>query len=248
MNSIYRTSLRIPPSDIDFSNRLKVNALFNYVQNAASAHAEQLNLGYREMQAAGLFWVLSWMRVELDGYPHYQQEVTVTTWPKGRYRIFSLRDFLFSTAEGEVFCRARSAWLPVEASSKRVVSLDRLPRPVPYNPDRTALDELPSKIPEGEKLEDVYEHQIRYSDLDLNQHVNNARYVELLWNCYPLEFHRDHRLRALTFSFQSESRYGDRLILSRGADPLALNRHRVAARQAEGERVVFQALVDWEPE
>lgn len=248
MNSIFHTSLRIPPSDIDFANRLKIHALFNYIQNAASAHAEQLNLGYQAMQAAGLFWVLSWVRVELDGYAHYQEEITVTTWPKDRYRIFSLRDFHFSTAEGQVFCRARSAWLPVEAGSKRVVSLDRLPRAVPYNPDRSALEDLPARIPDAENLEDVYEHQIRYSDLDLNQHVNNARYVELLLNCYPPEFHRNNRLRALTFSFQSESRYGDRLILARGADPQTANRHQIAARQAENDRAVFQALVDWEPE
>jgi acyl-ACP thioesterase len=245
MDAIYTTSLLLPPNDIDFANRLKPSALFTYIQSTASAHAERLHLGYTAMQSAGLFWVLSWVKVELTDFPRYQDTITITTWPHRRYRLFSIRDFLFAGPAGQVFCRARSAWLPVDAASLRVASLDKLPRPVPYQETHSALDDLPARLPNPAQAETLYEKLVGYTDLDLNQHVNNAKYVEYLLDGYPQDFHRRHRLQALTISFQAECKFGDRLALAREVDPAAPLRHYHAARHNGGEKAAFLAATDW---
>lgn len=245
MDAIYTSSLLLPPNDIDLSNRLKPSAFFNLIQSTASAHAERLNLGFRGLQAAGLFWVLSWVKLEIDDYPAYQDTITITTWPHRRYRLYSIRDFLFLDHNGQVFCRGRSAWLPVNAGTQRIASLDRLPRPVPYFEGRSALPDLPEKLHIPEQAEAVYHRHIRYTDLDLNQHVNNARYVEFLLDSYPLEFHSQHSLRSLTFSFQAEAKYSDQLTICRAADPQSGNLHHVYARRRGDERIIFQAMAEW---
>ncbi len=247
MDSIYQTSLLAPPNDIDFSNRMKVSALFDLIQSAASAHAEQLHLGYEDLKNAGLFWVLSWARIEIDRVPQYRDPIRITTWPHGRHRLFSIRDFLFCDDQEQVFCRARTAWLLLDARLKRITTFDRLPRPVPYLGDRRALEALPEKLLPLDGAEQVLQKRIGYIDLDLNQHVNNARYVELLLDSYPLEFHASHQVCALTISFQNESKYGDVLVIARKIDREPAGRHQVAARLVDEEKGIFRAVVDWKP-
>lgn len=243
MQPIYSTNINISPNDIDLNNRLKVSVFFEYIQAVASIHAESFDLGYDGMRSAGIFWVLSWVRLEILSFPGYRDQIQVTTWPKKPYRLYSLRDLLFKSNSGETFCRCTTAWLPVDASTKRLTRLDRLPHPVPYLPEQIALDVLPEKLPDTQS-EEVSRRSIHYTDLDLLQHVNNARYVEYLQDSYELEFHQNHRMTALTFSFVSEAHYGDELVLYREEQS---GKHLVTARNATSRNVVFQALAEWEP-
>jgi medium-chain acyl-[acyl-carrier-protein] hydrolase len=246
MEPFFQLTFPIPPDDIDFAGRLRASAFFRYIQNTAALHAEGLQLGYQDLQAAGLFWVLSWVKIEVLAYPHYRDSLTVSTWPFDRYRLFSLRDFHFTGQNGQIFGRGRTAWLLVDAAAKRVANLDRLPRPVPYLTGQPAMQSLPQKVALPQSPETLYEKQVGYTDLDINQHVNNARYVEYLLDGYPLDFHRSHQLRALAFSFVSEARYGDRLILARQAAWDEHGADQVIARQAHDDKLVFQALVEWD--
>ncbi|RPI30284.1 MAG: hypothetical protein EHM70_14295, partial [Chloroflexota bacterium] len=163
MVSVSRSTLVVPPHEIDIANRLKASALFHFIQGAAAAHAEALQLEYESLRAAGLFWVLSWVRLEVETYPQLRDSISIETWPQSRYKLFSLRDFLFIDNQQHIFARARTAWLLVYAAAKRITSLDRLPRPVPYQEDRRAMDTFPQKIPPAERAETIYEKRIGYT-------------------------------------------------------------------------------------
>jgi acyl-ACP thioesterase len=45
---------------------------------------------------------------------------------------------------------------------------------------------------------------VKYSDMDLNNHVNNAAYARWMLDSYPLDFHRSHRVRSLAINFLGE--------------------------------------------
>ena len=64
MNPIWETALKIRAFDVDANNRLKVSTIFDYFQDAASNDAERRNFGYEVFIPMGLFWVLSWMKIE----------------------------------------------------------------------------------------------------------------------------------------------------------------------------------------
>jgi len=54
---------------------------------------------------------------------------------------------------------------------------------------------------------------VRLSDLDLNQHVNNARYIEWALESVPLEIWRGYQLQRIEISFRAETKYGERVIV-----------------------------------
>ena len=66
-----------------------------------------------------------------------------------------------------------------------------------------------------EKLERV-EHEdysvnfnIRYSDIDSNNHVNNVKYIEWAIEAVPIEVIKDYTIKRIKVTFEKESKYGE---------------------------------------
>jgi acyl-ACP thioesterase len=55
---------------------------------------------------------------------------------------------------------------------------------------------------------------VSYSDLDVNGHMNNTRYLDWVCDLLPSAFHRDHPLKAATICYMTEALEGQQLQLS----------------------------------
>ena len=53
--------------------------------------------------------------------------------------------------------------------------------------------------------------QVSYSNLDLNDHVNNVTYIEWLLDSIPLDFQRSYQLKELEILYLAEALYDDKL-------------------------------------
>ena len=241
--SLYTCHAHVHAHETDFNNRLKVSALFNHMQDAASAHAEALGVGFDDLDRAGCFWVLSWVGMELDALPPMQTAFTIQTWPKGPHRLYSLRDFRFQTEDGKPFGRVTTAWLLLDNRTLRPLPLKRLPLDITYRSQESALDRLPEKPVPLDRIDSSVSRPIGYSDLDINRHMNNARYVEALMDAIPLERHEAGWVNSLTLHYQAEAKPGDVLNietqLGGDGDP-----DRVRGRMTDGT-VCFSAEVLW---
>ncbi len=209
MNSIYTEERFIRAYEIDFQNELKLNAVFNIMQEAASSHAESMGLGFEDLKKNDLAWVLSWASIRLEKTAIFGEKIRITTWPKTKYKLFSIRDFRITDAQDNTIALATTAWLLINPRTKKITSLNELPENISYQPQMSAIDAYPEKIAISDDKELAYSKIIRYTDIDINGHVNNTKYVELLLDCFPLEKFRSERIREATIRFSSESFEGD---------------------------------------
>ena len=244
MNHIWETLFKITAFDVDANNRLKVNRIFDYFQDAASNDAERLNFGYSEFVPKGLFWVLSWVKIEFVQYPKFMDEVKLQTWGKKQVKLHSMRDFLLFNNKDEIICRGTSAWLLLDSKSLRPKILSQLYPGLKMLDTKDALADLPQKVIPPKELEKIYSKKISYSDIDLNQHTNNAKYIELLFDCFDQAFHKEHTVKSLIVSFNAETKFGDEIELYRGKASLNLS-HYIEAKNKNTGNHVFQAVVDW---
>lgn len=53
----------------------------------------------------------------------------------------------------------------------------------------------------------------KYSDIDINGHVNSIRYIEHILDLFPIEMYREKRIRRFEMAYVAESYYGDELTL-----------------------------------
>ena len=56
------------------------------------------------------------------------------------------------------------------------------------------------------------EFEVRYNDLDVNQHANNGNYI--IWAFEPLDFNfkSTHKLKTLDLIYKKEAKFGEKII------------------------------------
>ena len=245
MNPIWKNKFRVRAFDVDANGRLKVNTILDYFQDAASNDAERLNFGYSNFVPRGLTWVLSWAKFEFFHFPKFAEEIKIQTWGKKQYKLYSMRDYLLFNSNDEIICKGTSAWLLIDSKSLRPKILPQLFPEIQMLDTKDALSDLPKKIISSSKTENIYSTKIRYSDIDLNQHANNAKYIELMLDCFDQEFHKKHTMKTLTVSYNAQSKYGDEIQLSKGTEKDIPLTHYVEAKNLSSNKLVFQSLLEW---
>jgi acyl-ACP thioesterase len=245
MNPIWETNIKIKAFDVDAYDRLKINTILDYFQDAASNDAERLNFGYSNFVPMGLTWVLSWAKFEFFQFPKFAENIKIQTWGKKQFKLFSIRDYLLFNSKDEVICKGTSAWLLIDSKSLRPKILPQLFPEIKMLDSKDALSDLPQKIIPTTQTKIIYSTQIRYSDIDLNQHANNAAYISLMLDCFDQEFHKAHTIKSLTVSYIAQSRCNDEIQLSKGIEKDIPLTHYVEAKNLSGNKTVFQAIVEW---
>lgn len=245
MNPIWETTFRVRAFDVDANDRLKVNSILDYFQDAASNDAERLNFGYSSFVPMGLTWVLSWAKFEFIHYPKFMDEIKIVSWGKKQHKLYSIRDYLMLNIKEEIICRGTSAWLLLDVKSLRPKILPQLFPEIKMHDTKDALIDLPKKITHDSQLDLIYSTQVRYSDIDLNQHANNAAYIKFLLDCFDKEFHKEHKIKSLVVSFNAESKFDDEIQLYKGMENENPTTNYIEAKNQTTNKIVFQALLEW---
>ncbi len=200
--------------EVDWDGRLLLPVLFNYFEEAAGRHADELGVGLERLKLDGISWVLARMRFELEGLPRELEKVRVRTWPVGVDRLQFRRDFLLLGEQGGVLARAVSQWVVMNLETRR---LERFPGFIaelrPENPAQAMPDVKPRNPAQADSP--ILGHfDVRKSDIDRNRHVNNVRFIGWILESVPEDAGYD-RLRGFDIAFKAEARYGDS-VLARG--------------------------------
>jgi medium-chain acyl-[acyl-carrier-protein] hydrolase len=172
---------RLMITDVDFNNRIKMSAVFNYFQQIAGEHAQQLGIGFKAIEEqSGVSWVLTRMRVDMAKYPGWDEEVILETWPQLPKRYGFERDYLMRDLQGEVIARAVSEWVIIDIATRKLKRADTFAIDYPPIVIDRALDCVLGKINPPEEQRLIYKHTVGCSEIDLNGHLNNAKYIDYI--------------------------------------------------------------------
>lgn len=222
----------------------RLDALFGCFQEAAGHHARNLGVGREDLERQGCFWVLSrcWMRIER--YPVWGQEITVRTWPRGVERLFALRDFQFLSEEGEILGSGVSAWLILSQDKHRLMRPGPIMRGIPPTQAPAVAGDVLEKQANAQELSELRRFSVRYSDLDVNRHVNNAAYVRWILDSFDAERHDRFRIAAIRIDYLSETVLGESIaVQAQAEDPEG--GQTILGMRPDVLQPVFQARIAW---
>ncbi len=198
--------------EVDARGRASLTTIFKFMQETAYKHADHLGFGYTQLQESGLFWVLSRLLIRVHRYPRWDEKIRVQTWPSGMDRLLAFRDFSILDEKDAVIGAAGSAWLMLDTEKRRPRrpgEFDRLTVNSHLFPTERSLERRPGKVAALTEPEEGVSFPVRYSDLDLYDHVNNAGYVRWISDNYPGEILRRNDVVECEINFVSEAKMGD---------------------------------------
>jgi acyl-ACP thioesterase len=186
-----------------------LQVICRFFQESAWHHARSVKQWYDDLLELGCFWVLSRLTLRMERYPLWGEKITVKTWGSGIDRLFALRDFIVRDEKNAIVGSARSAWLVVKEKTRKPQRLEPLFVGSPVLADLHAFEELPEKLPAPDNPVKGERFPVRYSDLDIQNHVNNAQYIEWCLDSFPPALHVSHQPRRFSINFLSECAHGD---------------------------------------
>ncbi len=242
---VRKESHAIKVFETDVHIRATFPAIYNYFQEAAYNHAAQVDLRLGKVLPDNNVWMLSRMEVEADAFPEAGARIDIETWSRGVDRLFFIRDFVIRGDDGTTLMRGVTAWVVVDAVTRRVSRPGEAAKRWPGHVDRKALDHTPDKLPGPATGVPSYSLRVRYSHLDRNHHVNNGTYIEWILDGYPMEMHDRSQVKRIEINFLAEALYGDTLniVTQEVSGGVYLNS---VVRESDG-RELCRGRVEWSP-
>lgn len=225
------------PSQMDFTGNLMLSVLGKHLLDSASMHAADCGFGMTFLNENHYTWVLSRLAVECNELPGQNEAYSIDTWIESVLSSFSGRNFIIKNSKGKAIGYARSVWAMIDMESRRPVNLLTLRDGIMKKYIDTEK-ECPINRPEKiftRTCTPVEAVTVRYSDIDINGHLNSIRYMEYILNLFPVETFKKKRLKRFEISYLSEAVYGDILGIYHDSDE-TVGSHQIEMRkQTSGE-------------
>ncbi|KAA6301711.1 MAG: hypothetical protein EZS26_002176 [Candidatus Ordinivivax streblomastigis] len=204
----------------DFTEKATLPVICNFGLDAASIHAQQRGYGFEQISQKNMAWVLSRLSIEISEYPGYNQELIVETWVENVTRFFTQRCFRFIDPNDKVIGYARSIWAAIDLQTRRPVDIpERMPGLVDYiDADKICPIEVMAKIPPVEDIVPDMGYTVRYSDIDINKHINSVKYIEHVLNVFDLNSFKEKFIHRFDIVYLAEGIFGNKLKLYKHID------------------------------
>ena len=245
--NIWHQNFTVRSYEVDCHSRLSIVSVFNFMQEAASQHAAALGVSIQQLLSENCTWLLSRLKIKMNAYPVWNDQLTVDTWPSGVQRLFALRDFELKDQNNHTVGAALSAWLVLDTVKKRPVRVSSfVDRLKPVEGDHILPDQL-DKLPGIENPTHERKFRVRYGDLDINQHVNNASYVAWMLEGMPARVQNRMGMVELEINFLAESFLQDRVIARCGPQDSNQREYKHSLIREEDGQELVRARTVWSP-
>lgn len=213
MQKIGRYEFVIDAYLTDFRGKATLPMIGGFMLQVATKHAEERGFGYSFMTSQQRVWVLSRMAIELFEYPQNDTVFVVKTWVASVNRLFTERYFAFEDADGKELGFAKSLWASIDMETRKPTNVLELQGLVDFiSTEKECPIEGMSKIP---LLKDNFEttegFDVKYSDVDINRHLNSMKYIEHFVDVFDIEMFREKDINRIEINYVSEGRYGTKI-------------------------------------
>lgn len=216
MNKVGKYEFGIDAYLTDFRGKATLPMIGGFMLQAATKHAEERGFGYSAMTSQQRVWVLSRIAIELFEYPKNDTVMHINTWVASVNRLFTERHFSFEDENGNKIGYAKSLWASIDLKTRRPTNVLELYGLSDYVTDNDCPIEDMAKIP---LLKDNHElaaqFTVKYSDVDINKHLNSMKYIEHFVDVFDIEMFKEREIRRIEINYVSEGKYGTKLDILR---------------------------------
>lgn len=215
----YKHQIHIGSRDVDGNGVCRPSALLGHLQDAATLAAQHGGFGRDELiKECDGFWMLARMWYQLKQPLRWDEHITVHTWHRGAKAALMYRDYDIYAGEEHVG-EGVSGWVLVDMKTRKLLRLRHLNALA--NTDGGALCKTKTlgKVNMPKEMTLNERRKMRYSDTDINGHVNNTRYADFACDAFELEkLPRNQFLSSMQLRYTAECLAGEEIALLTGQE------------------------------
>lgn len=202
------TCFKIPMFLCDRFGNLPLATLTKILVDVSGQHTNAIKGGQvnEYMETHNLAWIILQYHIELDRPPQAGEEITVTTHADGYNRLFCYRKFVVKTSRDKVLAEAEMTFAWLDMDRRKLVRLDP-DIMVAFN---TLYENRIRRLPSPEVINlndsDIIKENfnIYYSNIDMNNHVNNTVYIQWAIDSLGIDFLTSHQIKSLNIKYDKE--------------------------------------------
>ena len=226
-------------------SKARVKSIFNYLQTTSDLHSKDLGTSVTLMSGQNLTWVFSRFYAVIDRYPDLYEKIRCQTWRSTVKNGLVSREYIITGNGGETLVRGTSSLALIDRTSRKPVSIpDNITAQLEKEKGQT-VDFPSSSIEKRDESDYTYGVKIRFEDIDVNSHMNNASYAGIFFESIFDKYRDRVMMKTIDISFKGEVVYGDELecgVLSLDGSPAKFY-HRLF-NKTKG-RVSAHAITEW---
>lgn len=197
---------------VDANQNLKISSILKLTQNISVRDLEAYR-GLGEIcRNSGLLWIISRSEIKINRLPNYLEEFTLETYPnKSRLSIYP-RQYIFRDKDGNILIQMVSLWALIDHATRKPIifknkdmdefgTSKEIDLPFPSK----IRDELPNTI--------LGERVVMSTDIDLNGHMNNTRYMDFVFDLFTNNELKDMKISNIKVNYYKEVYEGDKITL-----------------------------------
>ncbi|MCX7820152.1 MAG: thioesterase [Brevinematales bacterium] len=209
MGYIFEKEYEVRYYETDFKGKLLLSRLFNYFDDCAIKQSEAIGVGLNFLTQLGASWFLYQWDISIKELPQYGDIVTVKTEPLEFCRFYGTRRFELFLNKNKII-EAFSVWIFLDIAKKK-------PKRIP--------SELSKKYGVEKESEQIKHIEIQYQEdftitrseqatlinLDTNNHINQAVYIDWVLNSIPIDFIKSNKPDKLKVIYKKETKLDEKV-------------------------------------
>lgn len=207
----YTKQYEVKSHEVDCHGFLRLLSLMNTLQDIAVENADVLGVGLDICRQHGLAWVGANYMVQITRLPRQHEHFTIETWPAVQKVCSAIRDFAVKDESGAVIIKASSQWVLIDMAKRRPVPVKKYFAGYETLAERMIDTDFPKMAEIAADGATRTTFKVRFDDIDVNKHVNNAVYP--LWASEGVDsaFRFEHTPAEIELSYKKEALYGEQV-------------------------------------
>ena len=169
-----------------------------------------------KMMPAGYTTVITRLKIRILHQPVWGEKIQVSTWAKEIIKDkVVLKDYSIVDSQGHSIAQATSSWLLVNLRTGKSENPAESPFPIPLFLGKNALPEMMDILDPQREPKVVRTETAKYSDLDMNRHVNHCRYVDWVMDSLDADELKSRRIRSIQMNYITQVPLGGKVSIVR---------------------------------
>lgn len=204
-------TIQIRETNPDFT--LSLTSIMSIFLDCVGKHCDLLGVDLKSLiEEQNARWIVSKIKLVVDKIPMSGDTLTVSTWPLKAGFVKFERDFDAKFKDGKSSFRISSDWCVLDTVTKKLRKSETVKfPPLNYETKRGVTEQFEKFSSEISEQDFIFTKEIRFTDIDQNNHTNNAVYSKITMDCFTLEEINSLSLKSYEINFLAQSFYGDKI-------------------------------------